>query len=81
MPVTLRASLARVYYAICLCRGQHVNLKTYVKVFELLTKDQLLLYNLGLRLPWGELFKELEHHFHPPDTTMIPFEKRTISNW
>ncbi|RCK67339.1 Proteasome activator BLM10 [Candida viswanathii] len=76
MPVTLRVSLARVYYAICLCRGQHVSLRTYVKVFEFLTKDQLLLYDLGLRLPWQDLFKELEHHFHPPDTTMIPFEKK-----
>ncbi|EMG49905.1 BLM10 Proteasome activator BLM10 [Candida maltosa Xu316] len=76
MPLSLKANLAKVYYAICLCRGQHVNLRTYVKVFELLTKDQLLLYHHGLRLPWENLYKELEHHLPSVDITLIPFEKK-----
>lgn len=76
MPVTLRVNLARVYYAICLCRGQHVNLKTYIRIFELLTKDQLLLYSHGLRLPWEDLCRELELHFAPIDAGLTIFEKK-----
>ena len=76
MPITLRVNLARVYYAICLCRGQHVNLKTYIRIFELLTKDQLLLYSHGLRLPWEDLCRELELHFAPIDAGLTIFEKK-----
>lgn len=76
MPISLRLSLSRVYYAICLSRGQHVSLKTYVRVFELLTKDQKLLYDEGLRLPWENLYKELNHHLPAVDTGLVPFEKK-----
>ncbi|EGW32869.1 uncharacterized protein SPAPADRAFT_150198 [Spathaspora passalidarum NRRL Y-27907] len=76
MPVTIRINLAKVYYAICLSRGQHINLKTYVRVFELLTKEQSLLYNQGLRLPWDGLCKELEHHFPSVDSGLVAFEKK-----
>ncbi|KAI5959650.1 BLM3 [Candida margitis] len=76
MPVSLRVKLARVYYALCLCRGQHIGIKTYVRVFEILTKDQKLLYDGGLRLPWQDLYKELQHLFPIPDQALGPFEKK-----
>ncbi|RLV92972.1 Proteasome activator BLM10 [Spathaspora sp. JA1] len=76
MPVSIRINLAKVYYAICLSRGQHINLKTYVRVFELLTKDQFLLYDYGLRLPWNSLCQELEHHFPSVDSGLVAFEKK-----
>lgn len=58
MPVKLRISLAKVYYAICLCRGQDINLKIYIKTFELLTKDTKFLLDNGLILPWKHLYQE-----------------------
>lgn len=76
MPVCLRIKLARVYYALCLCRGQHIGIKTYVRVFEILTKDQKLLFEQGLRLPWEGLYKELQILFPSPDLALGPFEKK-----
>lgn len=76
MPLSLRMNLARVYYAICLCRGQHINLKIYVKAFELLTKDCELLRTHGLVLPWEDLCKEFENHFPPIDSSHEQFEKK-----
>lgn len=76
MPVSLRISLARVYYSICLCRGQHINLKTYVNAFELLTKDSQLLKDHGLKLAWVSLYKELENHFPKVDASLDAFEKK-----
>ncbi|KAK6457295.1 uncharacterized protein RJT20DRAFT_94351 [Scheffersomyces xylosifermentans] len=76
MPVTLRLNLAKVYYAICLSRGQHIGLRTYVKVFELLTKDVILMKHQGLVLEWSDLIRELEHHFPPVDTALDQFEKK-----
>lgn len=76
MPVSLKIRLARVYFALCLCRGQHIGIKTYVRVFEILTKDQKLLYDQGLRLPWEDLYKELQLLFPSPDQALGPFEKK-----
>ncbi|ABN66488.2 predicted protein [Scheffersomyces stipitis CBS 6054] len=76
MPVKLRMSLAKVYYAICLSRGQHIGLKTYVKVFELLTKDVRLLKQQHFKLDWKQLQQELSYHFPPVDTTLDQFEKK-----
>lgn len=76
MPLSLRMSLARAYYAICLSRGQHINLKIYVKAFELLTKDQELLKMHGLVLPWDGLCKELENQFPQIDSSHEQFEKK-----
>ncbi|KAI5953786.1 BLM3 [Candida theae] len=76
MPVTLKIRLARVYYALCLCRGQHIGIKTYVRVFEILTKDQKLLYAQGLRLNWEDLYKEFQLLFPSPDPSLGPFEKK-----
>lgn len=69
MPVKLRVLLARVYYAICLCRGQHINLKTYVKTFEILTKDNILMREHGLKLAWQPLCTELLNHFPTVDSS------------
>lgn len=76
MPLALRMNLARVYYAICLARGQHINLKIYVKAFELLTKDHELLRAQGFNLPWEDLCKELESHFPQIDSSHEQFEKK-----
>ncbi|KAI5952284.1 BLM3 [Candida jiufengensis] len=73
MPLSLRVNLAKVYYALCLCRGQHVNLKAYVRVFELLVSDQKLLLDAGLHLSWIDLYKEFQHLFPSPT---YPLEKK-----
>lgn len=77
MPVTLRAALARVYYAICTCRGQHLNLKVYVKTFELLTAKPDLV-RPHLRLPWRALAAELANHFPLVEAAYEPFEKKDL---
>lgn len=76
MPLSLRMDLAKVYYALCLCRGQDVNLKVYLKVFEALTKDYILLKEKGLILPWEGLLKEFENHFILADSLREQFEKK-----
>ncbi|EGV62380.1 hypothetical protein CANTEDRAFT_126233 [Yamadazyma tenuis ATCC 10573] len=76
MPITLRIALAKVYYAICLCRGQYINLKIYVKAFELLTKDVQLLKQNGLVLEWKDLLNELKNHFSSIDCSIDNFEKK-----
>ncbi|KAG5419075.1 BLM3 [Candida metapsilosis] len=76
MPVSLKIKLARVYYALCLCRGQHIGIKTYVRVFEILTKDQKLLYDQGLRLDCEDLYNELRLLFPSPAPELGPFEKK-----
>lgn len=69
MPVKLRISLARVYYAICLCRGQDINLKIYLKAFEILTRDTTFLVKNGMTLPWEQLYKEFTNHLPAVDST------------
>lgn len=76
MPITLRLSLARVYYAICLCRGQYINLKIYVRAFELLTKDIPFVKANGLELDWHDLYNELNNHFSSVDSSIDTFEKK-----
>lgn len=76
MPLSLRISLAKVYYALCLCRGQLINLKIYVKTFEILTKDTELLRDHGLILPWEDLYNELNNHFPSIDSSLDAFEKK-----
>lgn len=75
MPVTLRAALARVYYAICMCRGQNLGLRTYVSAFELLTRDPELLGPF-LSLPWEPLASELLNHLSGPDALLEAFERK-----
>lgn len=76
MPLTLRIALAKVYYAICLCRGQYINMKIYVKTFELLTKDIPLLKRLGLTLDCKSLIKELDNHFADVDASVDNMERK-----
>lgn len=76
MPISLRIALAKVYFAICLCRGQYINLKIYVRAFELLTKDVELLKQNGLQLDWKDLFNELQNHFPSVDSSIDNFEKK-----
>ncbi|ODV82229.1 uncharacterized protein CANTADRAFT_88150 [Suhomyces tanzawaensis NRRL Y-17324] len=76
MPVSLKVSLAKVYYSLALSRGQHLNLKTYVKTFDLLTKESHLLREHGLSLPWEALHNELISHFPSIDSTLDPIEKK-----
>lgn len=76
MPLTLRIALSRVYYAICLCRGQYINLKIYVKTFELLTKDVQLLRKKGLKLDSKDLLNELNNHFNDVDASVDSIEKK-----
>lgn len=79
MPLLLRMALARVYYAICCCRGQHLNLRIYIKIFELLTKDVELLQSAGFELPWKPVFLELVNHFPGVDASFEPFEKKDMN--
>lgn len=79
MPLTLRMALARVYYAICCCRGQHLNLRVYIKTFELLTKDVDLLQDAGFTLPWEPVYLELVNHFPGVDASFESFEKKDMN--
>lgn len=83
MPLSLRKSLAKVYYAICTCRGQHLNLKVYVKTFEILTKNIELMQQKEpgdeLRLPWKPVYHDLETHFRSVDSLFDPLEKKDLS--
>lgn len=79
MPLTLRMSLARVYFAICCCRGQQLNLRIYVKAFELLTKNVHLLTLNGFTLPWNPIYLELTCHFSSVDSTFEPVEKMDLN--
>lgn len=76
MPVTLRVALARVYYAICLSRGQYVSTKTYVRMFEILTKDTRLMRDAGLSLPWEGLCLEFQQHLSKANIAHIPAEMK-----
>lgn len=76
MPVSLRMNLARVYYAVCLSRGQHISLKIYVRTFELLTKDIQFLRSQQFSLPWEDMYNELAHHFPSVDSSQERFEKK-----
>lgn len=78
MPVSLRMSLAKVYYAICCCRGQHLNTKVYAKMFETLTKDVDLLRDCGLKLPWEPIFNEVSVHIPLADSMQENFEKKDL---
>ncbi|KAI5960103.1 BLM3 [Candida pseudojiufengensis] len=79
MPLSLRVNLSKVYYALCLCRGQHVNVKTYVRVFELLTSDQKLLADAGLKLSWVELYEEFQNLFPSPIHAMEKKDQKYLS--
>lgn len=79
MPLTLRMALANVYFAICCCRGQQLNLRIYVKTFELLTKNIDLLALNGFTLPWKPVYLELTTHFSTVDSTFEPIEKMDLN--
>ncbi|CUM63610.1 uncharacterized protein PRCAT00001191001 [Priceomyces carsonii] len=76
MPLSLRMALAKVYYSICLSRGQQLSLKIYVKTFEILTKDIVLLKRHRFKLPWEGLYNELENLFPPVYSSHEQFEKK-----
>ncbi|GEQ68980.1 hypothetical protein JCM33374_g2650 [Metschnikowia sp. JCM 33374] len=80
MPVSLRMALAKVYYAICCCRGQHLNLKIYVKAFETLTKNVDLLRSQNFSLDWQPVYAELALHFPSADSLHEPLEKKDLGS-
>lgn len=75
MPVTLRVALAKVFFAICLSRGQPINLDLYIELFHLLTKDKELLKENGLKLEWRLVFAEIESNFPQPDFNYDSYDK------
>lgn len=79
MPVSLRMALAKVYYAICCCRGQHLNLKIYVRAFETLTKNVDYLKAQEFELDWQPVYNELLLHFPSADALHEPLEKKDLS--
>lgn len=79
MPVSLRMSLSKVYYAICCCRGQHLNTKVYLKVFEALTKNVQMLRQCGMQLPWEPIYNEVSVHIPLADSLQETFEKKELS--
>ncbi|OBA23058.1 hypothetical protein METBIDRAFT_29597 [Metschnikowia bicuspidata var. bicuspidata NRRL YB-4993] len=79
MPVSLRMALAKVYFAICCCRGQHLNLKTYVRAFEKLTKDIDFLKDEGFSLDWQPVYNEIRLHFPTADSADEPRERKELS--
>lgn len=79
MPLLLRMALARVYYAICCCRGQHISLRTYVRTFELLTRNVDLLQQQGFVLPWEPLYDDLLAQYSTTDSLYEALEKKDMS--
>lgn len=79
MPVLLRMALAKVYFAICCCRGQHLSLRIYVKTFELLTKNVELLQDQKFQLPWEPVYLELANQFPLVDASYEDLEKKDLS--
>ncbi|ODQ78309.1 hypothetical protein BABINDRAFT_172415 [Babjeviella inositovora NRRL Y-12698] len=77
MPVQLRIALARVYYAICLSRGQSLSLQTFLNMFNQLVKDKPLMKKHGLRLAWRPLFKEFENEFPKYDALVDDIETKS----
>lgn len=78
MPVSLRVALAKVYYSISCCRGQHVNVKVYAKVFDTLTKNIDLVRRGGLCLPWEPIYSEVAVHLPLADLMHESFEKKDL---
>lgn len=79
MPVSLRISLAKVYYAIACSRGQILNPKAFIKMFEILTKNPGFLRRQGLTLPWEPLYDEVSVHFPLADSTKEPLESKDMA--
>lgn len=78
MPVFLRAALARVYWALCCCRGQRLALRLYVRAFEALAGKTELLRG-RLQLPWRPLARELLCHLPAPDPAHEPLERKELA--
>ena len=78
MPVSLRASLVRVYYAICMSRGQHLNLRVYARAFEQLLKNDnsKMLKDYGLVLPWKPLYDDMINLFLSVELSTENFERK-----
>ncbi|GME83909.1 unnamed protein product [Ambrosiozyma monospora] len=63
IPLSLASALIKVFYAVCLSRGQSVDISFYTDAISLLAKEGDLLLEHGLRLDWKPVYEEpLERH-------------------
>lgn len=60
VPLDITAKLIKVYYAVCLSRGQNIDISFYTQALTLLSRERKLLVKSGLRLDWEPVYKEFE---------------------
>lgn len=68
VPLPLCADLIKVFYAVCLARGQAVDIEHYVQAINLLGKEKNELYLSGLRLNWKLINNEFATTIGQPDS-------------
>ncbi|TID14840.1 hypothetical protein CANINC_004511 [Pichia inconspicua] len=60
IPLSITAKLIKVYYAVCLSRGQNIDISFYTQALNLLSRERKLLIKSGLRLDWEPVYKEFD---------------------
>ncbi|CDK29661.1 unnamed protein product [Kuraishia capsulata CBS 1993] len=79
-PVSLTKALVKVYFAICMSRGQHLNLSLYINVLQsLASHDVDILKENGLVLDWKPLFKEYSCHYPHAKSELDNHPKKSLN--
>lgn len=68
IPLSIAQKLIKVFYAICLSRGQNVDIIFYTQVLTLLTREKKLLIRSGFRLEWEPVYAEFSTTLGNPTT-------------
>lgn len=68
IPLEIAKKLIRVFYAICLSRGQNIDITFYTQVLTLLTREKKLLIRSGFRLDWEPVYAEFASTLGNPTT-------------
>lgn len=66
IPLKLTGDLVRVFYAVCLSRGQNIDMAHYVQTINLLLRSKDDLFASGFRIDWKPLYEEFEATVNNP---------------
>ncbi|QPG73808.1 hypothetical protein FOA43_001122 [Brettanomyces nanus] len=69
MPASLSASLVKVFYAVILSRGQNIDIGFYTDVVVALIKEKEVLKEIGLKVEWEPIYKELASQMTSPNAS------------
>lgn len=75
IPILIRSSLVKVYYAINLSQGQGLTSDIFIQVFQKLVQDGQLLRDYGLELDWKMAYKICERSFPHENSQFDSYEK------